>query len=338
GLVKEDIFKDHRDPEGLTRALRLDVSDMDRVERESLLADVPFFDKEGVHEIYRSWRKILDSYAGQKMSVAEAWVHPSSRAMRYVRSDELHQIFNFDFLIAPWDSEFLVSAINKTLSEVGQVGASPTWVLSNHDSPRLVTRLGGGQLGRQRARAMALLTHGLPGGIYIYQGEELGLEDGNLEDKDRQDPVFFRTKGVDKGRDGARIPIPWSSQLPNYGFTTRKPWLPIPSTWQEHCVEAQVDEDSHLTLYRKSLHMRKLLSRQIAPSTEITWIDTPKGVLAFSRGDDFFLYANTTGQSFELKLESESQIILSSSAQAQLKSDTLTLPAESTVWLGKITK
>jgi len=272
------------------------------------------------------------------MSVAEAWVHPSSRAMRYVRSDELHQIFNFDFLIAPWDSEFLVSAINKTLSEVGQVGASPTWVLSNHDSPRLVTRLGGGQLGRQRARAMALLTHGLPGGIYIYQGEELGLEDGQLEDKDRQDPVFFRTKGVDKGRDGARIPIPWSSQLPNYGFTTTKPWLPIPSTWQDQCVEAQVDADSHLTLYRKSLHMRKLLSRQIAPSNGITWIDTPKGVLAFSRGDDFFLYANTTGQSLELKLESESQIILSSSAQAQLKSGTLTLPAESTVWLGKITK
>jgi alpha-glucosidase len=185
---------------------------------------------------------------------------------------------------------------------------------------------------------MALLTHGLPGGIYIYQGEELGLEDGNLEDKDRQDPVFFRTKGVDKGRDGARIPIPWSSQLPNYGFTTTKPWLPIPSTWQDQCVEAQVDADSHLTLYRKSLHMRKLLSRQIAPSNGITWIDTPKGVLAFSRGDDFFLYANTTGQSLELKLESESQIILSSSAQAQLKSGTLTLPAESTVWLGKITK
>lgn len=128
------------------------------------------------------------------MSVAEAWVHPSSRAMRYVRSDELHQIFNFDFLIAPWESEFLVSAINKTLSEVGHVGASPTWVLSNHDSPRLVTRLGGGQLGRQRARAMALLTHGLPGGIYIYQGEELGLEDGDLEDKDRQDPVFLEPK------------------------------------------------------------------------------------------------------------------------------------------------
>ncbi len=338
GLVKEEIFKDHRDPEGLTRALRLDVSDMDRVERESLLADVPFFDREGVHEIYRSWRKILDSYEGQRMSVAEAWVHPSSRAMRYVRSDELHQIFNFDFLIAPWDAEFLVSAIKKTLDEVRQVGASPTWVLSNHDSPRLVSRLGGGELGRQRARAMALLTHGLPGGIYIYQGEELGLEDGQLEDKDRQDPVFFRTKGVDKGRDGARIPIPWSSQLPNYGFTTTRPWLPIPSNWQEHCVEAQIGVDSHLTFYRQSLHVRKLLSRQLPASNAITWITTPEGVLAFSRGDDFLLYANTTGQSHQLKLESDSQIILASSTQAHLEAKTLTLPAQSTVWLGKITK
>jgi len=111
GLAKDEILKDHRDPEGLTRALRLDVSDMAREERESLLSDVPFFDREGVHEIYRRWRKIFDSYPGERMSVAEAWVHPSSRAVRYVRSDELHQIFNFDFLIAEWDAEFLKSAI-----------------------------------------------------------------------------------------------------------------------------------------------------------------------------------------------------------------------------------
>jgi hypothetical protein len=84
--------------------------------------------------------------------------------------------------------------------------------------------------------------------------------------------------------------------------------------------------------------MRKLLSRQLPASNAITWIDTPEGVLAFSRGDDFFLYANTTDQSFELKLESDSQIILASSTQAHLEAKTLTLPAQSTVWLGKITK
>jgi len=216
GLAKEEILKDHRDPEGLTRALRLDVSDMPRHERESLLSDVPFFDREGVHEIYRQWRKVFDSYPGERMSVAEAWVHPSSRATRYVRSDELHQIFNFDFLIAEWSAEFLRSAIDKTLNEVSEVQAPPTWVLCNHDSPRLVSRLGGGDLGAKKARAMALLTHALPGGIYIFQGEELGLEDANLPDEVRQDPVFFRTKGADKGRDGARVPIPWRADDENF--------------------------------------------------------------------------------------------------------------------------
>lgn len=142
GLAKEEILKDHRDPEGLTRALRLDVSDMAREERESLLSDVPFFDREGVHEIYRRWRRIFDSYPGERMSVAEAWVHPSSRAVRYVRSDELHQIFNFDFLIAEWEADFLKAAIDKTLTEVAEVSAPATWVLCNHDSPRLVSRLG----------------------------------------------------------------------------------------------------------------------------------------------------------------------------------------------------
>ena len=97
GLVKEEILKDHRDPEALSRALRLDVSGMSREERETLMTDVPFFDREGVHEIYRDWRKILDSYSGERMSVAEAFVYPSIRGTRYVRSDELHQIFNFDF-------------------------------------------------------------------------------------------------------------------------------------------------------------------------------------------------------------------------------------------------
>lgn len=177
GLAKDEILKDHPDPSGLTRALRLDVTDMPDEERAALLSDVPFFDREGVHEIYRSWRKIFDSYPGERISVAEAWVHPSSRAARYVRSDELHQIFNFDFLIAPWNGEYLKEAIDRTLQDVGAVGAPATWVLSNHDSPRLVTRLGGGAIGQRRARAFALLTHALPGGCYIYQGEELGLSD-----------------------------------------------------------------------------------------------------------------------------------------------------------------
>jgi alpha-glucosidase len=335
GLAKDEILKDHHNPEGLTRALRLDVSDMPRDEREALLSNVPFFDREGVHEIYREWRRIFDEYGEERMSVAEAWVYPSARATRYVRRDELHQIFNFDFLIAEWSALFLKNAIEKTLDEVSKVGAPPTWVLCNHDSPRLVTRLGGGELGLRKARAMALLTHALPGGIYIFQGEELGLEDAPLPDSARQDPVFFRTNGADKGRDGARVPIPWNSNPPNYGFTTGKPWLPMPDLWGSRAISAQVEEVSHLNLYRTSLHIRKkqLCSGEPEP---LTWIEAPEGVLAFRRGNFFQVYANTTGLTLEIRLEDRQpacDVVLSSSQGATVLDGVLTLPAHSTVWL-----
>lgn len=343
GLVKDEIKVDHRDPEGLTRALRLDVSDMEKGVRESLLSDVPFFDREGVHEIYRKWRKILDSYAGQRMSVAEAWVHPSSRAARYVRPDELHQIFNFDFLIAEWDGEFLHNAIDKTLREVSQVSAPATWVLCNHDSPRLVTRMGGGVQGVRKARAMALLTHALPGGIYIYQGEELGLPDAVLPDESRQDPVFFRTKGKDKGRDGARVPLPWNNTQSNYGFTAGKPWLPMPSDWQNVSVNAQQLEASdsigttqdltNFNLYRRSLLIRKTFS-----NSSFEWLKKSDTVLAFARGVSFSSYTNTANVDMKVRIEDESPkaIILSSVAGAVIDDQNLHLPAHSTVWLQSI--
>ena len=344
GLAKEEILKDHRDPEGLTRALRLDVSDMPRDERESLLSDVPFFDREGVHEIYRQWRKVFDSYSGERMSVAEAWVHPSSRATRYVRSDELHQIFNFDFLIAEWNADFLKQAVEKTIREVSAVDAPATWVLCNHDSPRLVTRLGGGEEGRIKARAMALLTQALPGGIYIFQGEELGLEDSPIPDDRRQDPVFFRTKGVDKGRDGARIPIPWNSELKHFGFTAGEPWLPMPSHWSSLAVNKQTEKNCHLELYKDSLRIRKELfldgkftdEKERNNSDNLIWIDVPDGILAFSRDEFFVLYLNTTGNAITLELESRhlhSEIVLSSSEGALIQDGTLHLPAHTTVWL-----
>ena len=352
GLAKEEILKDHRDPEGLTRALRLDVSDMAREERESLLSDVPFFDREGVHEIYRRWRRIFDSYPGERMSVAEAWVHPSSRAVRYVRSDELHQIFNFDFLIAEWEADFLKAAIDKTLSEVAEVSAPATWVLCNHDSPRLVTRLGGGEVGRKKARAMALLTHALPGGIYIYQGEELGLEDAALPDSARQDPVFFRTKGADKGRDGARVPIPWQANEKSYGFSTGKPWLPMPDYWSELSVESQSKPESHLAMYRQSIHLRKEIKEDLEKdvegengATSLHWLTSPKGVLAFTRGENFALFANTNDHKILLPLADVMpgharaghrrswKVALSSSSEAALVAETLTLPPHTTIWL-----
>lgn len=333
GLAKDEILKDHPDPTGLTRALRLDVTDMPDNERAALLSDVPFFDREGVHEIYRSWRKLFDSYSSERISVAEAWVHPSSRAARYVRKDELHQIFNFDFLIAPWDGELLVSAIKRTLSEVGAVGAPATWVLSNHDSPRLVTRLGGGEIGQRRARAFALLTHSLPGGCYIYQGEELGLSDGSIPDSARQDPVYYRTKGIDKGRDGARVPMPWSND-PNFGFTKGKPWLPM-SFDMSQSVETQMHvKESSLNLYHASLEIRRVHpALKKSHDQELIWLETQPGLVAFKREPGLAVYANTTNQDRIIRLNQPAKLLISSSADVKVIGPELHLAKDSTCWL-----
>jgi len=301
-----------------------------------LMTDVPFFDREGVHDIYREWRVILDSYEGERMSVAEAFVYPSARGSRYVRSDELHQIFNFDFLIAEWDAVTLKLAIGKTLNEVSVVGAPPTWVLCNHDSPRVATRLGGGDIGARKARAMALLIHALPGGIYIYQGEELGLEDVDLPDDARQDPVFFRTKGVDKGRDGARVPLPWNSS-PSFGFTTGKPWLPIPEKWRNRDVESQkIGSESTLSMYKESLKIRSSHpALQPADNKDVSqslkWLNAPEGVLIFRREPAFILIANTTDASQRLEISGD--LMLASSAGIERLGESFLVPPHTTCWI-----
>jgi alpha-glucosidase len=279
GLVKENILQDHYDPEGLSNALRLDV-EMSAEKRSELLASVPFFDRDGVHEIYREWRKLFDSYNRDVMAVAEAWVHPPERSIRYVRPDELQQVFNFDLLVAPFNDKEIYDCVDRTLKLIGGVGASPTWALSNHDTPRVVSRIGAVE-----ARAMALFTFGLPGACYVFQGQELGLPDAELEDKDRQDPAFFRTKGVQKGRDGARVPIPWIGDKPPFGFTTGRPWLPMPQDWSPFTVEHEKNEvDSSLEMYRNALILRKKLTPGIA---SFTWSRVPdgSGVIGYRRGD-----------------------------------------------------
>ena len=187
------------------------------------------------------------------MTVAEAFVYPSSRAARYVRSGELHQVFNFNFMMLGWDAAAMRASIERTLEELIEVKAPATWVLNNHDTARVVTRIGGART----ARALAMLIHALPGSIYIYQGEELGLPNADLPDAARQDPAFIRSGGTDKGRDESRIPIPWNQALPNYGFSAAKPWLPQPTDWGKYSIDAEEgDQESSLALYKQSLALR----------------------------------------------------------------------------------
>jgi alpha-glucosidase len=275
--------------------------------------DHPHWDRPEVHEIYRDWRKVAQEYLPEKIFVAEAWVYSPDRLQGYLRPDELHTAFDFDFLRTQWDAQALRTCVEKSLSLLDEVGAPVLWVLSNHDVPRHVTRLGRTRidpqdplrgtvgpvdidLGRRRARAMLLFELALPGGVYLYQGEELGLEeiDGLPEDA-LQDPTWRRSGFTVRGRDGCRVPVPWSSSEPSLGFSDAAPWLPMPSHWRELAVERQeTDPASMLWLYRNALRLRKEIPALGAGDGALPrWHDLGRKVLAFSREPGFTCVVNT---------------------------------------------
>ncbi|MEU4379059.1 glycoside hydrolase family 13 protein [Micromonospora echinofusca] len=246
---------------------------------------LPYFDQDEVHDIYRAWRPILDSYPGGRMAVAEAWAETPQRLARYIGPDELHQAFSFDFLDATWSADSFRKVVDTALAESTIVGAPTTWVLSNHDKQRHVTRYGDGAEGLRRARAATLLMLALPGCAYLYQGEELGLPEVlDLPDELRQDPAFLRTG---ESRDGCRVPIPWSGELAPYGFGpagSELSWLPAPATWRALSVAAQTGvPGSTLELYRTALRIRREHPALAADAGAVTWLEAGPGVLAFSR-------------------------------------------------------
>jgi alpha-glucosidase len=240
------------------------------------------WDQPGVHEIYRGWRRILEEYAGDRMAVAEAWTRTPESMARYVRDDELHQAFNFHWLLAQWSAADLGRVVEETLTALAEVGGAPTWVLSNHDVPRHATRYGGGPVGLARARAATLVSLALPGSAYLYQGEELGLEDVDVAPAHRQDPAWFRTGKP--GRDGCRVPLPWSGERPPYGFGPggEQPWIPQPEDWAGHTVAAQqADPDSTLAFYRRALTARR---KHGVDAGDAVAVDVTGDVLTLRRG------------------------------------------------------
>jgi alpha-glucosidase len=245
---------------------------------------LPYFDQDGLHDIYRRWRRILDSYPGERIAVAEAWAETPQRLARYIAPDELHQAFNFDYLDAAWEPAALRTVIDDSLYEAGLVGAPTTWVLSNHDRHRHVTRYGGGEEGLRRARAAILLMLALPGSAYLYQGEELGLPEVlDLPEEVLTDPVWERSGHTDRGRDGCRVPLPWSGDQAPFGFGPGgESWLPVPAAWQGLTVQRQqADPASMLWLYRAALTLRGDLPGM--GDGPIRWLDSPAGTLLFER-------------------------------------------------------
>ncbi|MEN9923177.1 MAG: alpha-glucosidase, partial [Actinomycetota bacterium] len=278
---------------------------------------MPYFDQPGVHEIYRRWRSIADEYTPKRIFVAEAWVPTAERLARYLRPDELHTGFNFGYLVAGWNAEAIRTNIVETLEFNTFVNAPTTWVVENHDVVRSVTRYcsereyhnndgehdpayvspltiepSASELerGRKRARAQMLLMLALPGTAYIWQGQELALEEVlNLKAEERQDPVFIRSKGKIIGRDGCRVPIPWTKSGTSFGFGPESgaaPWLTMPSHWGEISIEAQdLEPHSMLNLTRQALKLRRELGE--LGQGELTWRDdltnNDENVLAFER-------------------------------------------------------
>lgn len=265
--------------------------------------DSPLWDVEGVHEILRSWRALADSYPDERMFVGEVVVNGAERLARYMRPDELHTTFNLDFLKSSLDPVQLRRTIEDTLAAFARVGAPATWALSNHDETRHITRYGRAytgvplpppwpfppsdrELGTRRARAMLLLMLGLPGSAYLYQGEELGLwEVEDLPDEVIDDPSWESSGHTVRGRDGCRVPLPWSGSEPPFGFTAAgvRPWLPQPAEWRDVTAEAETaDPESMLAYYRRALALRREVAAP-APG-EVEWLPSPDGVLAFRRG------------------------------------------------------
>ena len=322
----------------------------------------PFVDRDGVHDIYRAWRRIADSYPGDRVLIGEVWLPDVERMSRYLRPGELNSVFNFDFLRCPWDGTVLRSVIDATLESHARVGAAATWVLSNHDVIRDVTRYGRADtsfdrpgwrigehtdlaLGTRRARAAALLSLSLPGGAYIYQGEELGLwEVEDIPAELRQDPMWTRSGHAHLGRDGCRVPLPWSGDRPPFGFLTGpagsgapdetgipggagapRTWLPQPDGWKDLTVTIQRnDPGSMLSLYR---HVLRLRHREDAFAGEdFRWLEAPDGVLCYRRGADVTVVINTSARPFDLPPHDG---ILAASAEVTGG----VLPPDTAVWL-----
>ncbi len=321
---------------------------------DELSRPMPMWDQPGVHEVYRRWRRVGDSYAvagedADRIFCAEAWLDPEASA-EYVRPDELQQCFNFGFLLTPWIAKDQRESITRSLAVVAPYDAAQTWVLSNHDVVRHASRLGyppvrgkvglpgigvgdpqpDAVVGLRRARAATTMMLALPGSAYLYQGEELGLPEATeLPDDVRQDPTWERSGHTHRGRDGCRVPFPWEGDAPSYGFGPgAKTWLPQPEVYGELAVDRQSGvKGSTLELYRELLRLRRVHDLGLG---ELTWVEgLPEHVVAFEvtsrEGGAVRVLANVGGETVPLPAGWE--VLVSSE---ELNGG---LPADVTAWL-----
>ena len=304
----------------------------------------PYWERSDAHDHFRRWRRILDSYPSEPIMVAEAWAATAPRLAKYVRPDEFNQAFNFFFLETPWSADAMRSVIESSITTAAAVGNVPTWVLSNHDVMRPATRFGlpdglerhsvsewvvsgdrallDADTGRRRALAASMLAMALPGSVYLYQGEELGLpEVHDLPPDVLDDPIWAGSGNTMKGRDGCRVPIPWTTTPPGFGFTSGAPWLPLPPTWGKLSAQAQTGVDgSPLETTRRALSLRR--DHLLHPDFE--WLDIDGDVIGFRRRA-LRCYVNLGASAIPLP---DGQLLHSS---GPLAADGL--PPDTTIWM-----
>ena len=299
----------------------------DEPAEEQVTLDRPHvWDRDEVLAVYEEWRALLDDYEGERMLVGEVYLFDVPRIARYVSSTRLHQAFNFTVMATPWGAEALRATVDLALEHF-----SPgTWVLSNHDLTRHVTRYGGGDLGRRRGLAVTALLLALPGSPYLYQGEELGLEETEVPPARRQDPIFRRTGGKLPGRDGCRTPLPWSATEAGFGFTTGDPWLPFGADSGLLAADAQAgDPTSTLAAYQRLLSSRRALRTETL-GEDVVFLDTDPEVLALRRGA-LIAVLNTRAEAVQVQVDGE--LVEATAEGAVVEPGVVTVPAAATVWL-----
>ena len=287
--------------------------------------DFAIIDQPQVHDVYRRWRAILNGYRPDRVLVGE--IFEPHRQSRYILPDQLDMAFAL--IRSRWDATKWRRAIDVDRWALRGPSQAPSWTLSNHDVIRHVTRLGGGFTGRARARAALVLLMGLPGQVFLYQGEELGLEEVDVPPDARQDPIYVQTNGMQSGRDGCRVPLPWRKGLPNAGFSSVPPWLPMPEGWDAYAVDAQSGAaSSMLNFYKRALATHRTLAA-ILPH-QVSWCPAPEGVLVYRRGR---LTVAVNFQARPMEVGAAGRVLLATDPLVRCTAGRLQLPPNSAAWV-----
>jgi alpha-glucosidase len=267
-LIKDDRFRD--DPPNPD--WRPGMASIDRV------LDVYSADRPEAHEVAAEMRGVIDAYP-ERVLIGEIYL-PIDRLVAYYgpHLDEANLPFNFQLLQTAWTAEALGEVIRDYEAAL-PTGAWPNWVLSNHDRPRIASRVGPAQ-----ARNAAVLLLTLRGAPTIYYGDELGLEQVPIPPDRVQDPWEKNEPGLGLGRDPCRTPMPWDLG-PSAGFTTGEPWLPLNGDWKTRNVAIQgADPGSMLSLYRDLLALRR--SSPALSLGDYAEVAAAGGLLVYERRSD----------------------------------------------------